>query len=110
MILKFLKISVAALIIRLPCISYALHSRANFDDTRDITLTGTIVDYSWRNPHVYFEIQADDEAGINRNWMVEAHSVTGMRGQGWDANTLSPGTEVTISGQPDRKPENISSC
>jgi hypothetical protein len=101
--INIMKFCATILVALFPCITLAHHSRANFDDTRDITLTGTIIDYSWRNPHVYLEVQADDEAGTSQTWLVEAHSVTGMRGQGWNADTLAPGSEVTISGQPDRR-------
>ena len=83
-----------------PAIVLGHHSRANFDDSRVIELTGTVMDYAWRNPHVYLEVMAD-----GRTWLIEAHSVTGMRGQGWDADTLVPGTEITVSGQPDRNPD-----
>lgn len=82
----------------------AHHSRANFDDTRSVELTGTLLKYGWRNPHVYLEIEAADDAGVSQTWLIEAHSVTGMRGQGWDAETLTPGSTITVSGQPDRDP------
>ncbi len=100
-----MKLTTALLAALVPVVCSAHHSRANFDDTSVVELTGTIVDYAWRNPHVYFEIQADDDTGVSRTWLVEAHSVTGMRGQGWGPDTLVPGTEVTISGQPDRNPD-----
>ena len=83
----------------------AHHSRANFDSDTVIELTGTVVDYSWRNPHVYMQIEAPDAQGINQTWLIESHSVTGMRGNGWDGNTLKVGEQVTISGSPDFKAE-----
>lgn len=86
----------------LSAVAAAHHSRANFDPDIVTVVEGTIVDYSWRNPHVYVEIQADDEAGISRKWLVESHSVTGMRRNGWDAKTLQVGEQVTLAGSPDR--------
>ena len=61
-----MKITAAILAMLLPCITFAHHSRANFDDSLVVELTGTIVDYTWRNPHVYFEIQTDDDAGVSQ--------------------------------------------
>lgn len=80
----------------------AHHSRANFNNDIDLELTGTVVDFSWRNPHVYVEIAVEDEAGETNTWLVEAHSVTGMKNKGWDKNTLVEGSTVTIGGHPDR--------
>lgn len=77
------------------------HSRANFDSDTVIELTGTVVDYAWRNPHVYMQVEAPDANGVARTWLVESHSVTGMRGNGWDGDTLRPGEQITLSGSPD---------
>jgi hypothetical protein len=79
----------------------AHHSRANFDSDTVIELTGTVVDYSWRNPHVYMQIEALDSAGVMQSWLIESHSVTGMRGNGWDGETLQIGEHISISGSPD---------
>ena len=83
----------------------AHHSRANFDNDKDLELTGKVIDYSWRNPHVYVEIEVLDKSGKPKTWLVEAHSVTGMKGKGWSRDTLIEGSSVTIVGHPDRNPE-----
>jgi len=86
--------------------SYAAahHSRANFDNSMTVQITGTVVDYSWRNPHVYMEVEGEDETGVSRTWLLEAHSVTAMAGFGWDRDSLDDGELVTFSGSPDRNP------
>lgn len=83
----------------------AHHSRANFDNSKKLDLNGTIVDFSWRNPHVYIEIEVIDDSGKPVVWLVEGHSVTGMKGKGWDKDTLREGERVVISGSPDRNPD-----
>ena len=98
------------LTIRFSLVASAHHSRANFDNTSAIEITGTIVDYAWRNPHVYMEIEgaavlAEGAQDVRRTWLVEAHSVTGMRGNGWDGNSLAVGERVTLVGSPDHNPE-----
>lgn len=75
----------------------AHHSRANFDRDTTAVLTGKIIDYQWKNPHVFIEIEADEKI-----WLVEAHSVTAMRRNGWAGDSLAIGESVTISGSPDR--------
>ena len=80
----------------------AHHSRANFllDDT--ITIEGTILDYTWKNPHVFLEIQTTDS---DLPWLVEAHSVTGLVRLGWNSKTFAAGDLVVITGNPDRDPD-----
>jgi hypothetical protein len=81
---------------------FAHHSRANFDDTKEVELSGTVRDFSWRNPHVYMEIDVVGESGATETWLVETHSVTSMMRFGWDRDTLAPGDPITIKVQPDR--------
>lgn len=69
----------------------AHHSRASFDNSVVTVLTGTVVDYSWRNPHVYMEVEVVGESGENRTWLIESHSVTAMRRNGWGTDTLNIG-------------------
>lgn len=82
--------------------AHAHHSRANFDSNRSVTITGTLTDFAWKNPHIYLEVDTLEEDGTTRTWLIEAHSVTGMRRNGWDADTLTEGQTITVSGQPDR--------
>jgi hypothetical protein len=38
------------------------HSHAMFDTSREVTVTGTVTGFSYRNPHVflYLEVKGDD--------------------------------------------------
>lgn len=80
----------------------AHHSRANFDETREIELSGTVKEFSWRNPHVYLEIDVPGETGDAGTWLIETHSVTSMMRFGWSRDSLQPGDPITITVQPDR--------
>lgn len=90
---------VLALFICFASSAQAHHSRANFDRATTTLLTGKIVDYQWKNPHVFIEIKADKKV-----WLVEAHSVTAMRRNGWAGDSLAIGESVAISGSPDKDP------
>lgn len=94
----------ALVLLMLTNVAVAHHSRANFDSEQLVELVGTIVDYAWRNPHVFVEIEAPDANGDSQIWLVESHSVTGMRGNGWDRDSLVEGEQVTIVGSPDKNP------
>jgi hypothetical protein len=60
-----------AVIIALPDLSAAHHSRAEY--LEEIEITGTLVDILWRNPHPGFTVEVENEEGTTR-WTVEGWS------------------------------------
>jgi hypothetical protein len=94
-------ITLALFVLSMP-VAFGHHSRANFDDTREIELTGTVQEFAWRNPHVYLQIEVADESGTNQTWLIETHSVTSMQRFGWNKDSLKPGDPISITVQPDR--------
>ena len=84
--------------------AFGHHSRANFDETKELELTGTVTEFTWRNPHVYLEIDVKNESGSVDSWLVESHSVTSMQRFGWSRDSLKPGDPITVTVQPDRDP------
>ncbi len=80
----------------------AHHSRANFLLDETITFEGTIADYAWKNPHVFLEVKT---AGSSEPWLIEAHSLTGLKRMGWSSDTFAVGDKVVIVGNPDRNPD-----
>jgi len=61
----------AAIVIGLPNLAAAHHSRAEYVEA--IEMTGTLVDILWRNPHPGFTVEVADEEGSTR-WKVEGWS------------------------------------
>lgn len=51
------------------------------------------------------EVEVVGESGENRTWLIESHSVTAMRRNGWGTDTLNIGDQVTFSGSADKNPE-----
>lgn len=82
--------------------AFGHHSRANFDDSKEVEISGTVKEFSWRNPHVYLEIDVPNKSGSSETWLIETHSVTCMMRFGWDRDSLVPGDPITITVQPDR--------
>lgn len=82
---------------------FAHHSRANFHNAKFVKLNGTLVDFSWRNPHVFLELDVVGDDEETKRWLIEAHSVTGMKRLGWSQDTLEVGMQIALVGKPDRK-------
>jgi hypothetical protein len=78
----------------------AHHSFAPFDRSKEVTLTGTIKDFQWTNPHAWIQITIKDEQGRETEWGVECGSANMMARTGWKRTTLKPGDAVVATVNP----------
>ena len=74
----------------------AHHSFAMFDRTREVTVTGTVREFQWSNPHAYIQLTAKNAAGADVEWSLEMGSPMYLYARGWRPRTLRPGTQVRI--------------
>ncbi|MDB5682532.1 MAG: hypothetical protein JWM38_835 [Sphingomonas bacterium] len=74
----------------------AHHSFAMFDQTKKVSLVGTIVEFQWTNPHAWIEIMVPDEAGKPVRWSVELNSPNNLSRQGFKRSSLKPGDKATV--------------
>ena len=86
----------------------AHHSKANYGNV-ETTLKGTVVEYKWRNPHVYLVWEVKSEGGNSVRWTGELGSVTTMIAEGMTKDSLKPGDEITVYSFPDKAgtPESV---
>ena len=78
-------------------------SNVVYDLNQTITVTGTVTDYQFVNPHtlIFFEITADDGSVVG--WLGGLPSSGGLaRTEGWTRDTLKPGDEIIVTGAPAR--------
>ena len=85
---------------------HAHHSHAMFDDSREITVVGTVAGVSYANPHVYLSVEAMSSNGETERWSVEMSHIGNMMNRGVNADTISVGDEITISMNPLRNGQN----
>jgi hypothetical protein len=71
-----------------------------FDMTRELSVTGTVTAYAYRNPHVflYIDVKADD--GTVQNWAVEMSNISNMESRGIYLSTFKPGDTITVKLNP----------
>lgn len=78
---------------------FAHHSfAAEYDNSKPITLTGTVTKVEWMNPHARFYINVKDDKGTVTNWEFELGSPNGLARRGWTRNSMKEGDEVTVDG------------
>lgn len=84
------------------------HSPAAFDTGTEATVTGTIVEYSFRNPHVYMTLEVQRPDGSRYRTEVEAGAGSVIGPLGFTRDAVAVGDVVTIVGNPGRRdPEGL---
>lgn len=78
----------------------AHHSAAAYDVAQYVTVTGTITEFRFVNPHVLIYITATDEGGTTRKWQGELTSPNRLIRAGWNKDVIKVGDAVTLTGYP----------
>lgn len=93
----------AGLFLLTPGASFAHHSRAMFDMTKNLTFEGVVKEYRWENPHSHIVVTvapgAKDPATVG-TWDIEASSINLMEHEGWNRASYKPGDPITLVGHP----------
>ena len=78
----------------------AHHGAASYDTSKTITVTGTVTEYVWANPHVFVKVDAKDGSGNVVHWLIEAQNPVTQTNVGWTNSLFKPGDEVAIECYP----------
>jgi hypothetical protein len=79
--------------------AFAHHGAAAYDSSKMVTVTGTVTDFQFVNPHVLIIIDAKDPStGKIEKWEGELTSPNHLARAGWTKSTIKPGDEVTMTG------------
>ena len=74
----------------------AHHSPIVFDRTKQVTLTGTVTEFRWGNPHSWIHIDVPDAAGKVGNWSIEMDPASHLAREGWKSSTLKVGDKISV--------------
>ena len=98
-LLTFVIVALGFVAVLRPLPATAHHSfAAEFDGSKPITLTGTVMQIDWANPHVWFYINVKDEEGKVTRWALEMGAPHQLQGRGWLRETMKIGDQVTVQG------------
>ncbi len=105
MISKVLTIYSVAAVILLFSVGSSAHHGASvvYDLNQKVSITGTVTDFQFVNPHVliFFNVAGEDGAVVA--WSAGLTSPNRLaRSDGWSRDTLKPGDQVSITGSPAR--------
>lgn len=80
----------------------AHHSAAGIDRTKTTTVTGTVKEFRWTNPHSWIDLEVANDKGVVETWSVEMTSPAFLVRAGWKSSTIKAGDEVSITLRPFR--------
>lgn len=76
---------------------FAHHGYAAYETDRKVTVTGTVTEWFWANPHCVLQLDATDNKGQVVHWGAETENPTTMSRQGWTKDSIKIGDQVTVT-------------
>jgi hypothetical protein len=77
--------------------AHAHHSGAMFDRQKATTLTGTVRQFQWTNPHCYVQLLVLTDKGEMQEWSLEMGAPLHIYASGWRPGTLKVGDKITVT-------------
>jgi len=91
---KWLALAVLAVSLAGAAPAWSHHSFAMFDTRQEVTLTGTVREFQWTNPHGWLQMEVTRGASTVE-YSIELGSPNSMSRRGWRRTTFKPGDKVT---------------
>ena len=88
-------------------LAYAHHSFALFDRSKVTTLSGTVREWKWANPHTWLTVVVRKADGANEEWALVGSSPNMMSRWGWNAADIAVGDKVLVDIFPARDGKTI---
>ena len=83
-----------------PFAAFAHHSPSMFDGSKQLTLTGTVREFQWSNPHSYIQLVVKAADGTEQEWSLEMGANAYLYNLGWRPSTVKPGDILTVKVEP----------
>jgi hypothetical protein len=78
---------------------FAHHGFAGrYDEDHPVTVTGTVVELQFQNPHSFIIFENKDAGGKDVRWQAELGSANLLAREGWTRTMLKAGDRITIIG------------
>ena len=79
---------------------FAHHGTAEYDNTKTVSLQGTVTALQYLNPHALILFTVKDDKGQSTEWTAELQSPNLLSRRGWSRSTLKPGDQIIVTGRP----------
>jgi hypothetical protein len=75
----------------------AHHGNSAYDEEHWITLSGTVTEFVWANPHCQVFLDVKDDKGAVINWAIESQSPGILRRNNWVRTSVKAGDQIAIT-------------
>jgi uncharacterized protein DUF6152 len=90
----------AAISIAIASPAWSHHSHAMYDHNNSRTVTGTVKEFVFRNPHVFLYLDVKNERGEMVTYWIEMSNIQIMLKQGVNQSTFKFGDALTVKMHP----------
>jgi hypothetical protein len=95
------ELAVGILMLEAPLLGH--HGTAVYDREHPVTVSGTVTEYRFTNPHILLFWEAKDASGNVQKWAAEIGAPNNTyRRFGWTSKTIKAGDTITITGAPSK--------
>jgi Family of unknown function (DUF6152) len=98
---RFATLSIAAGLLgaaALPALAH--HSTVMFAKDKEVTLTGTVTQFTYTNPHAYIRLMVPGATGPAVEWRIETEASVVLGRAGIESRALQSGEQVTLRAHP----------
>ena len=65
------------------------------DNSREVTVKGTVTEFTWSNPHPMMTVDVRANDGRTEQWQIGGPALNRMEANGWTRTTVKPGDVIT---------------
>src|SRR5262245_54509161 len=80
--------------------AHAHHAAAGIDQTKTVTVDGTVKQFKWANPHSWLEVEVPNSKGGIDIWNLEMNPPSFLVRAGWKSNTVKAGDKIKFTARP----------
>ncbi len=80
----------------------AHHGGSAYDTGHPLTVTGTVKEFQFIQPHPLITLDVKDDQGAVTEWSVEMTAPNHLVHYGWNGHKLKPGDQITVVGLPSK--------
>jgi hypothetical protein len=94
--MKVLSVSAFAILVLISAaVPLSAHHSWPVSYDRLVTVKGTVVDFTWANPHPMMTIEVQNTEGRTEKWQIGGPAINRMEANGWTRTTVKPGDVIT---------------
>ena len=80
--------------------AFSHHSASGIDRNGSVTVSGTVKEFKWGNPHSWIELEVVNDEGVTEIWNFEMNPPLYLIREGFTRFSLKPGDKIDVTARP----------